>query len=139
MTLPCWKRRDRLFLCDPLVFLSSHVYCVTSDWLSMPCCSSFISLSSSARHHHWLPAGKEIIKLSCLCWCKFQAADIHIYSGHWLILFKHQKRILQEENPSWCLTSISKELQKTIYTFNENFCCMKFLKWLYSTYFNPYL
>ena len=86
-----------------------------------------------------LPAGKEIIKLSCLCWCKFQAADIHIYSGHWLILFKHQKRILQEENPSWCLTSISKELQKTIYTFNENFCCMKFLKLLYSTYFNPYL
>ena len=57
----------------------------------------------------------------------------------WSLVNIVQKRILQEENPSWCLVSISKELQKTIYTFNENFCCMKFLKLLYSTCFNPYL
>ena len=107
-------------------------------WLAVHAMLLFFYMFVFVCHTPPLPAGKEIIKLSCLCWCKFQAGYIRIYSGHWLILFKHQKRIPQEENPSWCLVLISKELQKTIFTFNENFCCMKFLRLLYSTYFNPY-
>ena len=72
--------------------LLPSLYC--SHLTGCPCC---------------LATAQQIVKLSCLWWCKFQAGYIHIYSGHWVILFKHKKRILQEENQSWCSKSIWKD------------------------------